>query len=359
MNFADYIIQMITELNERSRDIFRYIVSSYLDTGSPIGSRTISKALDLSLSPASIRNTMADLEDLGLLSAPHTSAGRMPTERGLRLYIDGLMEMGTLSSDERKRIESECSVKGLSITEIISNATATLSNLSACASLVVAPKVEKPVRQIQFVLLEPGKALIILVMQNGMVENRITDIPLDVNESALQQAANYINSQIQGRTLDEIRKTLDTDIKRSKTQLDKITADLVQKGIALPSGTGGSNVHDARIIIRGQSHLLEDVKAISDLERARALLGYLEEQQNILKLVENAHDAQGVQIYLGTENKIFDQSGWSLILSPYRNANQKIVGAIGVIGPTRLDYDRIIPMVDYTSQVIARLIDDH
>lgn len=345
---------MITELNERSREIFKYIVSSYLDTGSPVGSRTISKAIDLSLSPASIRNTMADLEDLGLLSAPHTSAGRLPTERGLRLYIDGLMEVGALSNEERLRIEAECSIKGLSFNDVISNASSMLSNLSACASLVIAPKIEKPVRQIQFVMLEPGKALIILVMQNGMVENRMMHIAGDVSESHLQQASNYLNSQIKGKTLSDMRKSVSDDIRNNRSKLDSITADLVAKGIAIPQDRLGG-----RIIIRGQSHLLEDVKAITDLERARTLLGYLEEQENILKLIDTVTDAQGVQIYLGAENKIFDQSGWSMILSPYKDAEEKIVGAIGVIGPTRLDYDRIIPMVDYTSQVIARLVDDY
>lgn len=345
---------MITELNERSREIFKYIVSSYLDTGSPVGSRTISKAIDLSLSPASIRNTMADLEDMGLLSAPHTSAGRLPTERGLRLYIDGLMEIGALSNEERLRIEAECSIKGLSYNDVISSASSMLSNLSACASLVIAPKIEKPMRQIQFVLLEPGKALIILVMQNGMVENRMMQIALDVTENHLLQASNYLNAQIKGKTLDDMRKSVSDDIRHNRLKLDSITADLVEKGIAIPQGK-----RDGRIIIRGQSHLLEDVKAITDLERARTLLGYLEEQENILKLIDTVTDAQGVQIYLGAENKIFDQSGWSMILSPYKNAEEKIVGAIGVIGPTRLDYDRIIPMVDYTSQVIARLVDDY
>lgn len=345
---------MITELNERSREIFRYIVSSYLDSGVPVGSRTISKSLDLNLSPASIRNVMADLEDMGLLSSPHTSAGRMPTETGLRLYIDGLMEVGSLSQDERKKIEAECGVKGISMQEMVGNATNLLSNLSSCASLVVAPRVEKPVKQMQFVLLEPGKALTILVMQNGMVENRLMEIPRDVTESMLKQASNYLNSKLTGKTLDSVQKDIESEIQNNKTKLDTITASLVAKGIAIPKSQ-----NDGHIIIRGQSRLLEDVKAIEDLERARALLGYLEEQKNMLNIIDSVDGAQGVQIFLGTENQIFDQSGWSLVLSPYKNASEKIVGAIGVIGPTRLNYDRIIPMVDYTSQVIARLIDDY
>lgn len=345
---------MITELNERSREIFRYIVSSYLDTGSPVGSRTIAKTLDMNLSPASIRNVMADLEDMGLLASPHTSAGRMPTENGLRFYIDGLMEIGSLSKEDRKKIEAECGVKGLSMNEMVSNATNLLSNLSSCASLVVAPKVEKPVKQIQFVRLQPGKALIIMVMENGLVENRIMEIPVTITENALEQASNYLNAKLAGKTLDAVQDSIKQEIQDNKTTLDKITADLVAKGIAVPRTR-----HDGHIIIRGQSHLLEDVKAIEDLERARALLGYLEEQENMLKIVKTVDGAQGVQIFIGTENNIFDQSGWSLVLSPYKNADEKIIGAIGVIGPTRLNYDRIIPMVDYTSQVIARLMDDY
>lgn len=345
---------MITELNERSREIFRYIVSSYLDTGSPVGSRTISKTLDMNLSPASIRNVMADLEDIGLLQSPHTSAGRMPTASGLRLYIDGLMEVGSLSKEERKHIEAECGVKGVPMTEMVSNATNLLSNLSSCASLVVAPKVEKPIKQIQFVLLQPGKALIIMVMENGMVENRLMDVPLEISESALEQASNYLNAKLTGQTLNNVQKIIEQEIFEKKTALDSLTADMVAKGLAIPQSS-----NDGHIIIRGQSHLLEDVKAIEDLERARTLLGYLEEQKNMLKIIDSVDDAQGVQIFIGTENQIFDQSGWSLVLSPYKNAEQKVVGAIGVIGPTRLNYDRIIPMVDYTSQVIARMIDDY
>ncbi|MFP4313546.1 MAG: heat-inducible transcriptional repressor HrcA [Alphaproteobacteria bacterium] len=345
---------MIAELNERSREIFRHIVTTYLDTGLPVGSRTLAKSLDLNLSPASIRNVMADLEDMGLLQAPHTSAGRMPTDNGLRLYIDGLMEIGALSTEERQKIEAECSVKGLTMNEMVSNATNLLSSLSSCASLVIAPKIQKPVKQIQFVMLEPGKALIIMVMENGLVENRLMEIPANVNESILQQASNYLNAKLAGKTLGDVQGAIEQEIRENKTRLDTITADLIAKGIAIPQ-----NKTDGHIIIRGQSRLLEDVKALEDLERARALLGYLEEQQNMLNLVSNVEQAQGVQIFLGTENNIFDQSGWSLVLSPYKNNNDKVIGAIGVIGPTRLNYDRIIPMVDYTSQVIARLLDDY
>lgn len=344
---------MITELNERSRMIFRFIVDSYLSTGQPVGSRTISKG-GINLSPASIRNTMADLEDAGLLYSPHTSAGRVPTEQGIRLYIDGLMQIGSLSRQDRETIESACIGSGKQIHEVLEQASTLLSGLSACASLVIAPKMSGTVRQIQFVQLQPRKILAILVFQNGLVENRIIDVLDDIPPSALVSASNFLNAKLAGKTISDAEKTIREDIGNNRSQLDLITQSLVEKGLALAPQT----LQSGRIIIHGQSHLLEDVKALQDLERARQLLGYLEQQQNMLKLLNSVETAEGVQIFIGTENKIFDQSGWSLIISPYKNAAQQIVGAIGVIGPTRLDYDRIIPMVDYTSQIVSRLVDD-
>ncbi len=345
---------MITELNERSREIFRFIVDSYLETGEPVGSRTISKSDLLSLSPASIRNTMADLEDAGLLCSPHTSAGRLPTEAGLRLYIDGLMEVGGLSEDERNKIESECHALGRPFNEVLERTTTLLSGLSSCASLVIAPKLDESVKQIQFVKLAPGKILIVLVMQNGLVENRIMDTQIDIPETSLIKASNYLNAKLAGKKLGQAQKDIMQEISQNRSQLDNITQTLVEQGLALPS-TGNQDGH---IIVRGQSRLLEDVKAIEELEKARALLGYLEEQENMLKLLDSVGDAEGVQIFIGAENKIFDQSGWSMIISPYKNGQEQIIGAIGVIGPTRLNYDRIIPMVDYTSQIVAKLVDE-
>lgn len=345
---------MITELNERSREIFRRIVNSYLESGVPVGSTTLSKLESINLSSASIRNVMSDLEELGLLESPHTSAGRIPSEQGLRLYVDGLMELGGLSTDEQKTIESACLVKGLSMPDMMNKATNMLSNLANCASLVIAPQLQKPVKQIQFVPLEPGKALIVLVLQNGMVENRIMDVPRTISPHAFEAASNYLNTKLSGKTVDQVRAQILEDIKSNRSKLDQITARLVQNGIDVKPSQ-----NNAHIIVRGQSHLLGDVKAIEDLERARALLGYLEEQENMLGIVKSVETAQGVQIFIGSENKFFAQSGWSFIVSPYRDTDEEIIGAIGVIGPTRLDYDRIIPMVDYTSQILTRLIDDY
>jgi heat-inducible transcriptional repressor len=351
---------MIHELNERTRLIFRMIVDSYLESGVPVGSRTLSKALQhlpMALSPASIRNVMADLEEAGLLYAPHTSAGRLPTEQGLRLYIDGLMQIGHLSDDERQQIETTCSLTNRPFTQVLEEAGSLLSGLSSCASLVIAPKTNGALKQIQFVVLRPRKIMAILVFQNGMVENRVLDFDIDVPEHALIGASNYLNQRLAGKTLVEAETELALDISSHRLQLDAITQSLIQKGLAVPAGAGQSE-SESRIIIRGQSNLLDDVKALEDLERARLLMGYLEKQQNMLKLLTSVEAADGVQIFIGTDNKIFDQSGWAMILAPYRGAADQIVGAIGVIGPTRLDYDRIIPMVDYTSRVVARLVED-
>ena len=345
---------MITELNERSRNIFRYIVDSYLAGGSPVGSRTISQNSGIDLSPASIRNTMADLENAGLLFAPHTSAGRIPTEIGLRLYIDGLMQIGALSKDEQNSIEAACTDAGRPVNEMLERTTSLLSGLSSCASLVIAPKTDEAIKQIQFVQLQPRKILAVIVLQNGLVENRVMDVEHDIPATSLITAANYLNANLQGKTIADAEKKIAAEINAHKTQLDALTQSLVSKGLALPS----SGKSEGRIIIRGQSHLLEDVKALEELESARTLLGYLEEQQNMLGLLGSIEQADGVQIFIGTENQIFDQSGWSLVISPYKNTEEKIIGAIGVIGPTRLNYDRIIPMVDFTSRVMGKLVDE-
>lgn len=349
-----YSACMISELNERSRQIFRTIVDAYLETGQPVGSRTISQCSLLGLSPASIRNYMAELESIGLLYAPHTSAGRLPTETGLRLYIDGLMQMGGLSTDERRQIEISCAAKDRPIKDTLEQAGSLLSGLSSCASLVIAPKTQKAVKQIQFVPLSPRRVLVVLVMDNDLVENRVLDMDEDIPPTSLIAASNYLNAKLKGKTIEDTQSDIRDEISKNQTRLDQLTNMLVARGIALPPVTS-----QGHIIIRGQSKLLDDVRAVEELERARILLGYLEEQQNMLSLLDNIGDADGVQIFIGTENKIFDQSGWSMIIAPYKNTQEKIVGAIGVIGPTRLNYDRIIPMVDYTSRIIGKMLNDH
>jgi heat-inducible transcriptional repressor len=342
----------IGALSERSRDIFRQIVDAYVESGEPIGSRTISRRLGLGLSPATIRNTMAELEEAGLLYAPHTSAGRLPTDQGLRLFVDGLLEVGRLSQDERQNLDARCAAAGRSLPQMLEEASAALSGLSRCAGLVLAPKTERSLKHVEFVNLGPGRALVVMVTESGMVENRIIEVPIGIPASSLVTAGNYLSSRIVGHTLDEAKAALARDLEASRAELDEITARLVEAGLAVWAGDqdGGS------LIVRGQANLLEDISALEDLERVRTLFEMLETKDAMLRLVEAANRGEGVQIFIGAANPLFGVAGCSVVIAPYLNSREQIVGAIGVIGPTRINYARIIPMVDYTAKVIGRFI---
>jgi heat-inducible transcriptional repressor len=342
----------ISELNERSREIFRLIVDGYVATGEPIGSRTLSRLLGQHLSPATIRNVMADLEEAGLLYSPHTSAGRLPTEAGLRLFVHGLLELGNLAEDERHNIEILCAARGKSLAQALEEATAALSGLSHCAGVVVVPKQERPLKHIEFVHLGPGRALVVMVTEDGMVENRVIEVPLGLPPSTLIAAGNFLNARLIGRTIEEARAEVDAEIGSHKAQLDELTSRVVATGLA--SWAGGDN--ESALIVRGQANLLEDVTALADLERLRALFEMLETKETVLRLLDASKKAEGVQIFIGAESHLFGVAGCSLIIAPYQNSREQIVGAIGVIGPTRINYARIIPMVDYTAKMIGRLI---
>lgn len=342
---------MITEINERSQYVFKHIVDSYMRDGSPVGSKTIAQETELELSPASIRNIMADLEQLDLLYAPHISAGRLPTQKGLRLYIDGMMEIGDLSKEEQETIDKACQSHDHNIQDLLDQTSHLLSGLSRCASLVVAPKSNKPVKQIQFVKLQPRKILVIVVSEEDNVENRLLELEQEVPQSSLDQASNFINAKLQGKTLDQAYNDINVDLKEQRHQLDKLTQRLVRKGLVIP----GNASQDNYLFIKGQSHLLNDVKALEELEKAKELLAALEEKETMAGLLDSMKEAHGIQIFLGTENEVFSHSGWSVILSPHKT-NDKIIGAIGVIGPMRINYGKIIPIVDYTSQIIQKII---
>ena len=342
----------LAELNERSKAIFRQIVETYLETGDPVGSRTISRTAGLGVSPATIRNVMADLEEAGLLAAPHTSAGRIPTDIGLRFFVDGLMEIGNLTKSEREAIRGKCSSTGRAMEDVLSEATRTLSGLSRCASVVMVPKQELTIRHIEFVPFAPGRALVVLVSEDGSVENRIIDLPLGVPASALVQAGNYLNARLVGRTIDEVGSAIRTELSARQAELDTLTTRVVEDGLAV--WTGGDA--PASLIVSGQSNLLESVQAAEDLERIRQLFDELERKKDLIKLLDLAKDGRGVRLFIGAENNLFSLSGSSLVVSPYMNGANKIVGVIGVIGPTRLNYARIVPMVDYTARVVGRLL---
>ena len=344
---------MVTDLSERSRDIFRMIVESYLETGEPVGSRILSQRLPINLSAASVRNVMADLEQLGLLAAPHASAGRVPTQMGLRMFVDGLLEIGDLSDDDRRDMDARVAGTGRALEDVLTQATSLLSGLSRCAGLVVAPKLEAPLKHVEFVALGPGRALVVLVTEVGTVENRVIEIPAGFTISALAEASNYLNARLRGRTIEEARGQIMAEINERRSEIDDISARVVAAGLA--TWTGGEG-RDQLLIVRGQAHLLEDLKASDDLERIRLLLDDLEAQRDVLQLLDSAKAGEGVRIFIGSENKLFSLSGSSLVLSPFMNSQQRCVGVIGVIGPTRLNYARIVPMVDYTAKLVGRLI---
>jgi heat-inducible transcriptional repressor len=346
---------MTSDLNERSREIFRHIVEAYVETGEPIGSRTIARKLGMTLSPATIRNVMADLEDAGLLKAPHTSAGRVPTEAGLRLFVHGLLELGDLSAAERANIEGQCAAAGRTLSQMLEEATNTLSGLSRCAGLVLAPKVEASFKHIEFVNLGPGRALVVMVTDGGLVENRIIEVPVGMPPSVLVNAGNYLNARLMGRTLDEAKTAINEEMAAQRAQLDELTGKVVAAGVATWS-TPGNGSKDGILIVRGQANLLGDVTAIEDLERIRTLFQALDTRDSMLRLLDATNKAEGVQIFIGAENDLFSIAGCSVVIAPYTNAREQIVGAIGVIGPTRINYARIIPMVDYTAKVIGRLL---
>jgi len=342
----------INELNERSREIFRLIVDGYVATGEPIGSRTLSRLLGQNLSPATIRNVMADLEEAGLLYAPHTSAGRLPTEAGLRLFVHGLLEVGRLAEDERRSIESLCVARGKSLPQALEEAISALSGLAHCAGVVIAPKQDRPLKHVEFVHLGPGRALAVLVTEDGLVENRVIEVPLGLPPAALVSAGNYLNARLVGRTIEEARDEIQQEIESHQAQLDVLTSKLVAAGMAdWAGGEAGS-----ALIVRGQANLLDDVTALADLERLRTLFEMLETRETILRLLDASKQGDGVQIFIGAESHLFGVAGCSMVIAPYQNSREQIVGAIGVIGPTRINYARIIPMVDFTAKVIGRLI---
>lgn len=343
----------ISELNERSREILRLVVDGYLETGEPIGSRTLAKKIRQHLSPATIRNTMADLEEAGFLFSPHTSAGRLPTDAGLRMFVDGILEVGNLTAEERNSIEAQCATTGSSVEGLLQEVTTALSGLSHCASLVMAPKSESPLRHIEFVSLNPGRALVVMVTETGIVENRVIEVPSNLRPSALVQATNFLSARLVGRTIAEAHEAILAELEEHKSQLDELTSRVVESGLA--TWAGGED-RGGILIVQGRARLLEDVTALADLEQIRALFEALETKETMGRLLSLADTAEGVQIFIGASNGLFDLAGCSMIVGPYRNSRNHIVGAIGVVGPTRINYARIIPMVDYTAKLISRLI---
>jgi heat-inducible transcriptional repressor len=350
MEFAARVLP--PNLDPRAAAVLREIVEQYVETGDPVGSRTLARRLPMSISPATIRNVMADLTDAGLLFAPHTSAGRLPTDRGLRLFVDGLLQFGELREDEREVIGNALAASGRSLQDTLADASTMLSGLSQAAGMVLAPKSDGAIRHIEFVPLGAGRALVVLVAADGQVENRVIEVPPGIPPSALTAAANYLNARAAGRTLDELRLRVAEEMAADRSQLDELSASVVAAGLATwtEPGRGGA------LIVRGQGKLLADVTQIENLAAIQQLFDRLETQETMLHLLELAEQSDGVRIFIGAESAFFGSTGVSMVVAPARNEANKIVGAIGVIGPTRINYGRIIPVVDYTARVIGRLL---
>lgn len=350
MNLA---LSAFAAMDRRSRDIFREIVQSYLDTGEPVGSRTISRR-GVALSPASIRNVMSDLTELGLIDSPHTSAGRIPTHAGLRVFVDSLLQLGEPGEADKRQIESRLAGSGRRMGDVLSEASELLSGLVGGAGLVSTPTADAPIRHIEFVRISSEQALAVIVTETGDVENRILALPPGLPASALVEAGNYLNARTKGKSLAEARETVLGEIRSRRALLDQTAARLVEDGLAQWSGEDPQRGRS--LIVRGRANLLDDPRASEDLDRVRDLFAELERSENLLNVLDTARDAAGVRLFIGAENPLFSLSGSAMIVAPYMDGNRKIVGALGVIGPTRLNYARVIPMVDYTAQVVGRLL---
>ena len=347
---------ILTEMNDRSREVFQRVVEGYLQSGGPVGSRTLTQSLSENLSAATVRNVMQDLEYLGLLDSPHVSSGRIPTQMGLRMFVDGLLEVDGLAITDREKLDGTLSENPKDITATLDKIGSALSGITQGASLVLSPKQESEIEHVEFVSLAHDRALVVLVFSNGHVENRLFKPPLGQTPSSLKEAANFLNSIMQGRTLVEAKKIIQSEISVRRQELDSLAAELVENGLVFWEAKGE---RQERLIVRGRANLLESEAEEEELERIRLLFNDLERKQDIEEFLNLTEQSDGVRIFIGSENKLFSLSGSSLVVSPYMNSDKKVIGAVGVIGPTRLNYGRIVPIVDYTAQLVGKLITDH
>jgi heat-inducible transcriptional repressor len=346
---------ILSDMNDRTREVFRRVVEGYLNSGEPVGSRTLTRSLSEKVSAATVRNVMQDLEYLGLLDSPHVSAGRVPTQAGLRMFVDSLLEVGQVAPEDQEKIDATLGVNDQDVTTLLDEVGAALSVITRGASVVLAPKREAAIRHIEFVSLGADRALVVLVFADGQVENRVFVPPPGQTPSSMREAANFLNALAEGRTLSELRAGMTTEIARRRKEIDSLARDLVENGIALWQNAGEPS---ERLIVRGRANLISEAADQADIDRIRVLFDDLERKRDIAEFLNLTEAGEGVRIFIGSENKLFSLSGSSLVVSPYMNADRKIIGAVGVIGPTRLNYGRIVPIVDYTAQLVGRLVSD-
>jgi heat-inducible transcriptional repressor len=346
---------ILKDMNDRSRDVFRAVVESYLESGDPVGSRTLTRSLSEKVSAATVRNVMQDLEFLGLLDSPHVSAGRVPTQLGLRMFVDGLLEVEDLKAQDREKIDATLGRNSGDVSGMLDRVGAALSGVTQGASLVLTPKHEAEIRHIEFVSLGHDRAMVVLVFSDGHVENRLFTPPPGQTPSSMREAANFLNALVEGRTLSDVRVDMQEEIATRRQEIDNLAHQLIESGLAAWEEDGSDQ---ARLIVRGRANLLADNGVTEELDLIRSLFDDLERKQDIAEFLELTEEGEGVRIFIGSENKLFSLSGSSLVVSPYMNADRKVIGAVGVIGPTRLNYGRIVPIVDYTAQLVGKLLSD-
>ncbi|WP_299877291.1 heat-inducible transcriptional repressor HrcA [uncultured Sulfitobacter sp.] len=348
-------VKLLKEMNDRSREVFRRVVEGYLDTGDPVGSRTLTRDFSEKVSAATIRNVMQDLEHIGVLGSPHISAGRIPTQLGLRMFVDGMIEVGDPSDKDREKIDATMGQDASDVGNLLDRVGSALSGVTHGASLVLTPKHEAPIKHIEFVSLSPDRALVVLVFSDGHVENRLFTPPPGQTPSSMREAANFLNALVEGKTISELQRSIKQQIAQRRSEIDALAQELVESGAVLWEGEGE---HSERLIVRGRANLLDGDAEAEDLERVRQLFDDLERKRDIAEFLELAEGGDGVRIFIGSENKLFSLSGSSLVVSPYMNADRKVIGAVGVIGPTRLNYGRIVPIVNYTAQLVGKMVSD-
>jgi heat-inducible transcriptional repressor len=346
---------ILSDMNDRTREVFRRVVEGYLTSGEPVGSRTLTRTLSEKVSAATVRNVMQDLEYLGLLDSPHISAGRIPTQQGLRMFVDSLLEIGQVAPEDQEKIDATTGSNDQDVATLLDEVGAALSVITRGASVVLAPKREAAIRHIEFVSLAVDRALVVLVFADGQVENRVFAPPPGQTPSSMREAANFLNALAEGRTLSELRANIVSEIGKRRQEIDSLAREMVESGFALWENAGEPS---ERLIVRGRSNLIGEAADQSEIDRIRVLFDDLERKRDIAEFLNLTEAGEGVRIFIGSENKLFSLSGSSLVVSPYMNADRKIIGAVGVIGPTRLNYGRIVPIVDYTAQLVGRLVSD-
>ncbi len=347
--------KLLEEMNARSREVFRRVVEGYLASGAPVGSRTLTRDMSEKVSAATVRNVMQDLEFLGLLDSPHISAGRVPTNLGLRLFVDSLLEVSPLDENDREKLDQTLGSNERDVSSLLEQIGGALSGVTQGASLVLSPKHEAAIRHIEFVSLGPDRALVVLVFADGHVENRLFAPPRGMTPSAMREAANYLNSMIEGMTVTSLLARFRDEITRNRREIDALATQLVEQGLAIWENEGEPQ---ERLIVRGRANLLGEGAVEEDIERIRSLFDDLERKRDIAEFLELTETGEGVRIFIGAENRLFSLTGSTLVVSPYMNAERKVIGAVGVIGPTRLNYGRIVPIVDYTAQLVGRMLAD-